>query len=439
MDQDKKRGNGMEWKKGIIVLWVLSGISLAITVRLFLSSPEKNAGQGRETASPDGLEVYAWYDERETFEALSKGFMEEYPGLKVNMHYFPNSESQQSYLALLNGQEAVDIIAVATSPDAVQLINKGYITALDGFIEEGGSDLGGLFPIVESLRQDGKVYMLPYRNSCWVVYYNKKIFDRMGEAYPEGEWTWEDYALLAQRLASEENGWYGSLNYESGWWAAPVRTAGAENPLKEKDLAAFVEAARWCYDLTYNRKAAMPYGNLTGMDSKDYIGRFLSGEAAMMYSGEWCLSMLNERIESEELDFVYDVAPMPSWKEEKSFAIGDPASLLMAEKSQQKELAFLFMQYVCGEKGARQLAARHFLPAWESEEIRQIFQDSMDMPAHAAYFFQNKERSVIPAATDYMAAMSLLHDNIWVFLTCEVTLEEAMGNYRAQLAERQVP
>lgn len=429
----------MEWKKGIIVLWTLFGICFVVTAQLLLPSLREEGEDAKEEALSETLEVYTWYDEKENFEALSSGFMKAYPDIKVNMHYFPNSESQQSYLALLNGKEAADIISIATSVDAVQLIDKGHITALDGFIEETSSDLSGIFPVMESLKQDGKVYMMPYRNSYWVVYYNKKIFDMMGEDYPEREWTWEEYADLAQRLTSQENGWYGSLNYESNWWRTPVRTAGAENPMEEGDLALFVEAAQWCYDLTYNRKAAIPYKNLTGMDSKDYIGRFLSGEAAMMYSGDWCLSVLNERIRSENLDFVYDVAPMPSWKGEKPYTIGSPAALMIAEKSDRKEEAFLFLQYVCGEESAKQLASRHFLPAWESEEIRQIFYDSMDMPAHSEYFFQRKEISCLPSTTKYMIAMNLLHDNIWAYLTCEVTLEEAQENYRTQLAERLVP
>lgn len=228
----------MEWKKGIIVLWILFGASLAITAMLFLSSLDEDREYAKKTVSSDALEVYAWYDERETFETLSRGFMETYPSIKVNMHYFPNSESQQSYLTLLNGEEPADIIAIATSADAAQLINKGYITVLDRFIAKEGSNLSGLSPLIESLKQDGQVYMMPYRSSYWVVYYNKKIFDFMGEKYPEGEWTWDEYAHLAQRLTSQENGWYGSLNFE-GNFADPegnlIEIGFWNKPYEEKD------------------------------------------------------------------------------------------------------------------------------------------------------------------------------------------------------------
>lgn len=61
------------------------------------------------------------------------------------------------------------------------------------------------------------------------------------------------------------------------------------------------------------------------------------------------------------------------------------------------------------------------------------------MPAHGECFFQKKELSEIPSTTEYMIAMNLLHDNIWAYLACEVTLEEALDNYRTQLAERLVP
>ena len=390
----------MKLKKGIIILWVLFGVSLFTTLILLRESSQDSSEYGERVEEPSTLEVYAWYDEIETFSTLAEGFMEKYPDITVNVHYLPNNETTQSFQIILNGDEAVDVIAIATAAGGAQLIEKGQLTDLREYLKN--ADLSGLGSLMDFLDSEEGVYMLPYRNSAWVVYYNKEIFDAQGVPYPEGDWTWEDYAALAERLTNPQRGWYGSLNYESTWWRVPVRTAGAENPMEEEDLKLFAEAAKWNYSLTYEKGAAMPYSQLTDVGSKDYIRRFLGGEAAMMY------------------------------------AIGSPAVLMVAEKSQKKEEAVLFLEYACGEEGAKKIAAKGFLPAWNSKEVRQVFQDSIRMPEHTEYFFTEEEISHFPATTDYTISMNLLHDNIWSYFMKEISLETALKNYEEQLAERMV-
>lgn len=424
----------MKLKRGITVLWVLFGISFFITLVLLGRDGKDRDQSGEDKDGACVLEVYAWYDEIDTFSTLAKGFMEKYPDIEVNVHYLPNNEISQGLQIALNGDRAVDVVAISTPAAAAQLVDKGQIADLKKFLE--GADVSGLQTLMEFLDRGEGIYMLPYRNSAWVVFYNKKRFDELGVPYPEGDWTWEDYADLAKRLTIAEKGWYGSLNYESSWWRVPVRTVGAEDPMKERDLELFAEAAVWNYELTYEKEAAIPYNRLTDVGSKDYIRRFLGGEAAMMYNGEWCLSMLRERIEQEYPDFVYDVAKLPRWGDGKSYAIGSPAILMMAEKSRKKEEAALFLMYACGEEGAKQIAAKGFLPAWNSQGVRQIFQDSLHMPEHTEYFFPEEEISHFPATTDYTVSMNLLHDNIWSYLMREIPLETALENYREQLEER---
>lgn len=426
----------MKWKKAIYGLWLLFALSCLATGLLIFRTIRSSKDHPEATDSAVTLEIYAWNDEQDTFHALAEGFMAEHPDIRINMHYYPTTEQQQGYQIALNSNSPVDIIALGTPAGAAQLVDKGQVAALDDLIASSSADFGGIESIICALQRSGKTYMLPYRGSAWVVYYNKSIFDEMGIAYPQGDWTWEEYADLAARLSSPEKGWFGSLNYENQWWRVPARTAGAEDPAKEEDLALFAQAAQWCYDLTYIRHAAAPYTSLTSADAENYIGRFLNGEAAMMYNGEWCLSSLNEHIRTDCPDFSYDVAPLPSWEKGEGYAIGTNAVLMLAEKSEHPQEAFAFLAYACGEAGARVLASRHFLPAWNSEEIQQIFRDSMEQPLNTDCFFPDEELSAFPATTEYTIAINLLQDSIWGYLTQETSLETALDSYRSQLAER---
>lgn len=428
-------------KRGVISLFILCGISLGTALFLQWQAESRHRTVPEQSVPETNLEIYAWEDERETFEALTAAFMTKYPEIRVNLHFFPTDEYQQSIAIAVNGNQPVDVIAAATLAAMANLIEKQQITALDEMLAASAGDLSGIEEMMDYLRLDGNHYLMPYRNSTWVVYYNRKIFDEAGRDYPQGDWTWTEYARLAAELTDPLKKQFGSINFDitSSWWRIPARTAGASNPLLIGDLALFEEAARWNYDLTYEKQAAMPYRQLTGMSAPNYIDRFLAGEAAMMYGGEWCIPMLNERIARSYPDFSYDVTKLPYWEGEKAYAIGSPAFLMIPEKSDRKENGLLFLQFACGAEGAGVLARMNLLPAWDSEEIRQEFQNNMVMPEHTEYFFSDLEIAQIPPSSDYTAAMNLFHDSIMSYLMGEISLEEAVGNYRQKWQERTEP
>lgn len=43
-------------------------------------------------------------------------------------------------------------------------------------------------------------YTLPKDYSDIAVYYNKKLFDEAGVAYPQAGWTWDDFYATAKQL-----------------------------------------------------------------------------------------------------------------------------------------------------------------------------------------------------------------------------------------------
>lgn len=69
---------------------------------------------------------------------------------------------------------------------------------------------------------DDRYYGLPTRCTCWVLYYNKDLFDEAGIAYPE-QMTWDEYASLAKQLTNDKTGedkvWGG---YFADWDIAPM-------------------------------------------------------------------------------------------------------------------------------------------------------------------------------------------------------------------------
>ncbi len=382
------------------------------------------------------LEVFSWQDEEENLNLLAEKFMETHPEIIIHTNFIPISEYEQQMLLLKNRDKQVDCIFNPSLPAALVLKNKNILKNLDSWGEIVDEEhYGKWYGEGEDICAS---YMLPYRMSRWAVFYNKTLFDKMGVAYPQDDWTWEEYADIAKRLSGEIDGEkiYGSMSFapNNTWWRVPARTAGANDPMKKEDLNEFRKAAEWCYYLTYDLKAQMPYTEHSGVVSSDYNGMFLNGNIGMYYSGDWSLQFLNGRIKDESLDFDYDIAPMPHWEGKDSYVISDAAVISMAESTRYPEEAMDFMKFVVGAEGAKILAQNSMIPAWNSEEIIEIFRQTENMPEHVDNLFGKGKISSVPANILYHEALAIAKDEVRLYLIKEQSIDQTFQNINARIA-----
>ncbi|MGN6030956.1 MAG: ABC transporter substrate-binding protein [Thermomicrobiales bacterium] len=73
--------------------------------------------------------------------------------------------------------------------------------------------------LVESYALDGVQYGVPRDFDAIAIYYNKKLFDDAGVAYPTDEWTWDDFRAAAEKLT----------NKDAGIWGVGMQTSFQEN------------------------------------------------------------------------------------------------------------------------------------------------------------------------------------------------------------------
>lgn len=419
---------------------ILTALAVLTAVSITGCSGEtvKETAAAQEADPGITLEVYAWQDdEKDNLNLLAEKYMEQHPDITIKTNFVPVTEFTQQMRVLKSRGKQVDCIFNPNTAAAVVMKNKGLLKNLDAWLEGtdteqqygqwyqgGGDDIGS--------------YMMPYRMSRWVVYYNKTLFDRLGVSYPEERWTWEDYekkaAELTRRLAGVQT--YGSLSFDPGsiWWRVPARTAGANNPMEPRDLAEFKKAAEWCYHLTYDLGAQMPYSERTGSSGSGYEGTFLQGNIGMYFCGDWSVAVLNKKIETDYPNFVYDVAPMPHWEGEENWVISDAAVVSVAEAALYPDEAADFVKFVSGEEGAKLLAAQSIIPAWNSPEIVEAFSNAADMPEHTEYFFQKGKASQIPADYRYDEAMEIMRDEVTLYLLQEQSLEKTFQNIELEIS-----
>lgn len=403
------------------------------------------AGGGFEAQEARGagervtLEIYAWQDEEDNVEALAAGYMAQNEDVAIHANFVPVSEYPQRMMSLRGGESQADCLFFPTPSEAAVWQNKGMLMNLEQWLEQWDTD-----EAYGDWCQEGEEcgsYMVPYRMSRWAVYYNKDLFDRRGVPYPQEGWTWEDYERTAVQLTRQEGGdtSYGSLSFEptSTWWRVPARTGGANNPFVPEDLEAFRKAAQWCYELTYELGAQLPYTEQTGKAGNSYDANFLEGDTGMYFSGDWSVASLNKMIAQEGLEIRYDVAPMPHWEGEEGHVISDTAVVAVMSGTEYPEEAWDFIRFAAGPQGAAILAGRSVIPAYCPEEIREIYLSSEQYPEHREYFLMEGRPSRTPANGRYIEAMEVVKEEVAHYLLREQSLEQAFAAIEEGLKEIQ--
>lgn len=384
------------------------------------------------------LEVFVWDDEETNLQLLADAYSTENPEVGIHLNVIPSTEYSQQMMAIQKGTKVGDCVFFPHLAETAIWIEKGIVQNLEPFCEDIG-EVDGFAKWYQEGEEEYSKYMRPYRVSRWAVFYNKDMFDEKGIPYPEDGWTWEDYAQTAVLLTNRVgiNKTYGSLGTEptSIWWRVPARTRGANDPMIPEDLEMFKESVQWCYRLTWELGAQIPYTERTGNQGVNGNEVFLDGQAGMFYCGDWAVAQLNDLIEEKNLKFTYDIAPMPCWEGEERCNISDAAVVTMTANTEYPEEVYDFIRFVTGPEGAAILARRGIIPAWDTEEIRDIFLNSTGGVQHLENFFVEGELSSVPASVAYDEAMEILRDEVASYLLKEQDLEQCFLNVEGALKE----
>lgn len=158
---------------------------------------------------------------------------------------------------------------------------------------------------------DGKIYALPKDIDTIALWYNKTMFDEAGIAYPDENWTWDDYYDAAVKLTKPDGSQFGTAmnpsNNQDGWYnivysmggyviSDDKKKSGMDDPNTLKAME-FVDKLR---------KDAMPDATVMSETGTDVL--LQSGKIAMLPQGSWMVAPFKE---NEYLTANCDVAVLP--------------------------------------------------------------------------------------------------------------------------------
>ena len=329
-----------------------------------------------ESADPDApitLTLSGWsIDTTPEFQTLADAFTAEHPNVTIELKEYDPAEYNTLVTADLAAGSGPDIITqkevkyVTTFQEGGQLLDVSDVKLPDGI---GGAD---------SYKVDGVSYAVPYRQDSWVLYYDKALFDAAGVAYPDGSWTWDDYADAAEALTTDTvkgdylHRWQSTVQGFANAQTGTDILKGDFGHLKDyyDNTLALQDAG---YQVDFNTSTA---NQLT------YQGEFGTQKAAMLLMGTWyTATLIAQQASGEANDFEWGIAPAPqldaktAGTDNTPVTFGDPTGFGINANidSAKVDAAKQFLEFAASEDAAQALAEIGITPALTSDAVADAY------------------------------------------------------------------
>lgn len=428
-----------------------AAVGLATVASLLLAAC--GGGSGSETASTSGasgaassaaagpveLTVSGWsLKTTPEFQTLADAFHAKNPNVTVKLTEYDAA----NYNTLLTAD-----LAAGSGPDIITQKEVKYVPVF----QAGGqlldvSDLTSQLPSgingTKSYEVDGKQWAVPYRNDSWVLFYNKDLFDKAKVAYPDGTWTWDDYATAAKTLskALQTGGATVFGTYEHSWQSTLQGFANSQAP------NGGILTGKYDYMKPYyqrvldlqSSKAQVDYGTLVA-STLTYQGQFGKQSAAMMPMGSWYVATLIAQQKSGDADkFNWGFAPIPQYDSSTTgtsktpVTFGDPTGFAInaAIDTKKVQAAKDFLVFAASEDGAKALAQIGITPALTSSAVADTYFSVAGAPTDDLSKFAWTTHKTLPEnPTDKNAAavQAILNDTHTAIMSGSKSVDDALA------------
>ncbi len=299
------------------------------------------------------------------FMRLEREIREEFErqhGVRVQFEQIPGHGQYAPKVLMMHVTGSVPDVVTLDASSAAVFINNDVLRDLTPFIEgDQAFELGDYFENAVNIARRGEaLYAIPLDFTPMVMYYNKRLFDAAGVAYPQPGWTWDDFFDAARRLTvfadDERDGpvQFG-FNFENATalWMPLLWTNGGDvlDPTGKRasgylDGAKSIAALRFLVDLLEKHEYGLHPRRRAAFGSDP----FRAGKAGMDMKGHWM--MIDYR--ADGIDF--GVVGLPINGVERVTVIYE-AGLAIAQRARHPELAWEYIKHMTGEHVQRRRIA----------------------------------------------------------------------------------
>lgn len=374
------------------------------------------------------------------YEPLINAYEAAHPDVKIEMVDLGSSDYQTVLATQLTGSgSGFDIVTVKDVPGYTTLVNKGVLEPLDDYIAKDNVDLAAFKGLTDQITVDGKLYELPFRSDFWVLYYNKDVFDNAGVAYPTNDMTFEQYDALARQLTNTEPGSevFGA-HYHT--WRSAIQLFGILDG-KNTIVDGSYDFLKPYYEMILTEQedgVCQDYATLK-TSNLHYSGAFSQGNIGMMNMGSWFIATLIEKVKSGEYTDCtnWGIVKYPHAEGvEPGSTLATITSLAIPTSAPNKDQAWDFIKFVCGEEGAEILASTGTIPAVMTDDIATMVAATDGFPSDegSTEALQTAnlylEMPVHQKSSEMEVVLNEAHDNI---MTGNMTIDEGIADMNEKI------
>jgi multiple sugar transport system substrate-binding protein len=237
-------------------------------------------------------------------QSVAKKYEELHSNIKINLLVIPWNDFDSKINTLYAAGTPVDIWTQWGASGIGDFYYRGMLMDLTPYLKKDKFDLSDFLPsVVNMYKFGGKIYGIPIYSVGSYLYYNKKLFDEAGIAYPPSDWedkswTMDKFLEIAQKLTKDYGTPQAQYGVLDGLWphnAWPLLfgqdifpTSAYRNGKADTAYLTHprvVEAIQFLQDLTYKYKVSPTPAMQQGMAAAG--NPFYTGRIAMYLTGGW--------------------------------------------------------------------------------------------------------------------------------------------------------
>jgi len=316
------------------------------------------------------------------YQALAAAFEARYPGSKVNI--ISLADNEEDYHAKLStelaGGQPPEVVLLDYDA-AARYFAAGAFQSLSGRLAQSTLIHPTDFytPATSAYQWQGQQMCLPLSASSVVVYYNKKLFDAAGLAYPKAGWTWDQFIAAAKALTRPPDQFGVGMDRELNNVLPFIWQNGGElfSPdLKQLtlDTPAASAAIQWWVDWQVKDHVA---ASAVQEESLDSGARFQAGQLGMFLDSSDSLPDFRAIT-----DFDWDVGPLP--QSQRPATILKSFGQCLTAKGPRADLGWKLIEFSGSPDGQKLMAgAGLIVPANIQAAQSPAFLNPNAKPAHS--------------------------------------------------------
>lgn len=321
--------------------------------------------------------VYVEEPHQVAIDALLEAFNEKYPNINVEVYGAGYADYWDNVTTEIMGGNEADIMQVY--PENVASYNAlregGVFEDLTSYM--GGKDYNSLLTGQDMCAFDGETLALS--NYAWgntALFYRKSILEEV-DIDPDSIKTWDDFMNASEIL--KDNGYFGmgvvnsSHAFVVSEWARMLARQiskglyfpnGESGPYTADAIQVNHPANVWAAEQWQDYLLTKGYGK-AAPDKKDSREYFWNKLAAFCYDGPWFVGMCEQNDPSMMDDI--GIIPSPNVVYEGTTYAPNPTMyplvMCMSNKSENKEAAWTFMEWMTSEEAQKIVAMCGMIPA----------------------------------------------------------------------------